>query len=255
MDDLSGKVVLVSGASKGIGGAIACSLGAAGAATIIHFSSDRAGAEEAGQHIPTARKLLLQADLHSNAAAEALWRDAVAWKGRVDVFVNNAAVMLETGSIDATDEMWDAVWDETLQVNLLAAARLLRDAVRHFRKNGGGIIVSMSSWAAQRGSGNPGAFAYSASKAAIKNLTQSIARTYAREKVLAYVIAPGLVRTQMSEAFVKSQGGQEKIFAGLAMGEWAEPAELADLVTFLASGKARHLSGATLDFNGASYIR
>jgi NAD(P)-dependent dehydrogenase (short-subunit alcohol dehydrogenase family) len=59
----------------------------------------------------------------------------------------------------------------------------------------------------------------------------------------------------MSEAFVKSQGGQEKIFAGLAMGEWAEPAELADLVTFLASGKARHLSGATLDFNGASYIR
>jgi 3-oxoacyl-[acyl-carrier protein] reductase len=255
MEDLAGKVVLVSGASKGIGAAIAAAVGAAGAATILHYASDRAGAEEAGARIPAERKLLLQADLRGNPAAERLWREALAWKGRIDVFVNNAAVMLETGSIDAAEEVWDAVWAETLQVNLLAAARLLRDAVRHFRGQGGGIIVSMSSWAAQRGSGNPGAFAYSASKAAIKNLTQSIARTYAKEKVLAYVIAPGLVRTQMSEAFLRSQGGREKIFAGLAMGEWAEPAELADLVIFLASGKARYLSGATLDFNGASYIR
>ncbi len=163
--------------------------------------------------------------------------------------------MLETASIDADDETWDAVWKETLQVNLLASAWLLRDAVRHFRENGGGVIVSMSSWAAQRGSGNPGAFAYGASKAAIKSLTQSIARTFARDKVLAYVIAPGLVHTQMAEVFVNSQGGQEKIFQGLAMGEWAEPQELGDLVAFLASGKARYLSGATLDFNGASYIR
>lgn len=255
MDDLSGKVVFVSGASKGIGAAIARAAGAAGAATIIHYSSDKAGAEETAATMPKGRSLILQADLHTNAAAEKLWRDAVKWKGRVDVFINNAAVMRETGAIDATDEAWDAVWDETLQVNVLASARLLRDAVRHFRQNGGGVIVSMSSWAAQRGSANPGAFAYSASKAAIKNLTQSIARNFAKDKIYAYIIAPGLVRTQMAETFVKSQGGPEKIFAGLAMGEWAEPAELADLVTFLASGKARYLSGATLDFNGASYIR
>jgi NAD(P)-dependent dehydrogenase (short-subunit alcohol dehydrogenase family) len=255
MEDLSGKVVLITGASKGIGAAVARSVGAAGASTIIHYASDRAGAEETGRDIPTERKLFLHADLHSNVAAEQLWRHAVDWKGRVNVLINNAAVMLETGDIDATDTVWDAVWDETLQVNVLASARLLRDAVRHFRTNGGGIIVSMSSWAAQRGSGNPGAFAYGASKAAIKNLTQSIARTYAKERVFAYIIAPGLVRTQMAETFVRSQGGPERIFAGLAMGEWAEPAELADLVTFLASGKARYLSGATLDFNGASYIR
>jgi NAD(P)-dependent dehydrogenase (short-subunit alcohol dehydrogenase family) len=113
----------------------------------------------------------------------------------------------------------------------------------------------MSSWAAQRGSGNPGAFAHGASKAAIKCLTQSIARTYARENVLAYTIAPGLVHTQMAETFVRSQGGPGKIFQGLAMGEWAEPEELGDLVAFLAAGKMRYLSGATLDFNDASYIR
>jgi NAD(P)-dependent dehydrogenase (short-subunit alcohol dehydrogenase family) len=245
MEDLSGKVVLVTGASKGIGAAIARSVGAAGASTIIHYASDRKGAEETGRDIPAERKLFLHADLHTNAAAEQLWQDAVDWKGRVNVLINNAAVMLETGAIDATDTVWDAVWDETLQVNVLASARLLRDAVRHFRTNGGGIIVSMSSWAAQRGSGNPGAFTYGASKA----------RTYAKEKVFAYIIAPGLVRTQMAETFVRNQGGPERIFAGLAMGDWAEPAELAELVTFLASGKARYLSGATLDFNGASYIR
>lgn len=255
MGDLTGKVVLVSGASKGIGAAIAKAIGAAGADTIIHYASDRAGAEDSAAGIPAERRLLLQADLHTNAAAETLWREAVAWKGRVDVFINNAAVMLETGPIDATDAAWDAVWDETLQVNVLASARLLRDAVRHFRQNGGGVIVSMSSWAAQRGSANPGAFAYGASKAAIKNLTQSIARNFAKDKIYAYIIAPGLVHTQMAETFVNSQGGPEKIFAGLAMGEWAEPAELAEVVTFLASGRARYLSGATLDFNGASYIR
>ena len=255
MTTLDGKVVLVSGASKGIGAAIAKAVGAAGASTIVHYASDKAGAEETAAGIPHENKLLLRADLHSNTAAEELWRDAVAWKGRVDVFINNAAVMLETGAIDATDAAWDAVWDETLQVNVLASARLLRDAVRHFRDHGGGVIVSMSSWAAQRGSANPGAFAYGASKAAIKNLTQSIARSFAKDRIYAYIIAPGLIHTQMAETFLRSQGGPKKIFAGLAMGEWAEPAELADLVTFLASGKARYLSGATLDFNGASYIR
>jgi len=255
MEDLTGKVALVSGASKGIGAAIARSILTAGGSVIIHYSSDRAGAEETGRDFPDDRKLLIKADLHNLDAAQSLWRQSVDWKGKVDVFINNAAVMLENGSIDADDETWDEVWDETLQVNVLASARLLRDAVRHFRGNGGGTIVSMSSWAAQRGSGNPGAFAYGASKAAVKALTQSIARTYARENVLAYIIAPGLVHTQMAEVFVNSQGGKEKIFEGLAMGEWAEPRELGELVAFLASGKARYLSGATLDFNGASYIR
>jgi NAD(P)-dependent dehydrogenase (short-subunit alcohol dehydrogenase family) len=255
MEDLSDKVILVSGASKGIGAAIARAAGSAGASVILHYSSDRAGAENAARNIPGDRCHLIQADFHNNSEAEKLWRNSIAWRGRVDVFVNNAAIMLETSNIDADDTTWDAAWEETLQVNVIAAAHLLRDAVRHFRKNGGGIIISMSSWAAQRGSTNPGALAYGASKAAIKTLTQGIARAYAHEKVLAYVIAPGMVHTQMSEAFLRSQGGREKVFSGLAMGEWAEPEELADLVVFLASGKSRYLSGATLDFNGASYIR
>lgn len=252
---VAGKTILVTGASKGIGAAVARTLGDQGAYVVLHYGKDRAGAETAASAIPANRKLLVQADMKRNDEAEQLWKKALAWRGKLDVFVNNAAVMLENGPVDASDEEWDSVWAETLQVNLLAPARLMRESVRYFRENGGGIIISFSSWAGQRGSTNPGAFAYGASKAAIKALTKSVARNYAREGILAYIIAPGLIHTQMSETFMRSQGGKEKIFRDLAMGEWGTPQEVADIVAFLASGKARYMSGATLDVNGASYIR
>ena len=255
MEGLKEKVVLVTGASKGMGAAIARAVGRHGAHVVLHYASDRAGAEAAAADIPYQNRTFIQADLHANDAAARLWAEALAWRGRVDVFVNNAALMLENGPIEAPDDVWDAVWAETLQVNLLAPARLMRDAVRHFRERGGGVLVSFSSWAAQRGSTNPGAYAYGASKAAIKALTQSIARNHARDGILAYVIAPGLIHTQMAETFMRSQGGTEKIFADLAMGEWGSPEEIGNLVAFLASGQARYMSGATLDVNGASYIR
>ena len=90
MEALTGKVVFVTGASKGIGAAIARAAGAAGAFTIIHYANDKAGAEEVAANIPADRRIILQAGLHTNAAAAKLWADAVGWKGRIDVFVNNA---------------------------------------------------------------------------------------------------------------------------------------------------------------------
>lgn len=255
MEGLKDKTVLVTGASKGMGAAVTRTVGRHGANVIAHYNSDRAGAEEAVADLPDHRKTLINADMHHNGEAARLWAEALAWRGRIDVFVNNAAVMLETAPIDASDQQWDDVWEETMQVNVLAPARLMRDAVRHFRDNSGGIVISFSSWAGQRGSTNPGAFAYGASKAAIKALTQSVALNYAQQGVLAYVIAPGLIATQMSETFLRSQGGKEKIFKTLAMGEWGDPQEVANVVAFLASGQSRYLSGATLDVNGATYIR
>ena len=255
MLDLHGKTVLVTGGSKGIGAEIVRALGEAGASVIVHYGSDRAGAEEAAAAIPADRKHFIRADLKDPAAVAALWGDALRWSSQVDVLVNNAATMLWHGGVDAEDAAWDEVWAETLQVNVLAPARLLRDAVRHFLGTGGGVIVTMSSWAAQRGVTNPDNLAYGASKAAVRNLTQTIARAYARDNILAYVIAPGVVRTRMSETFAATQGGEEAVSAGLAMGEWVPPAELGELVAVLASGRLRHLSGATLDVNGASYVR
>jgi NAD(P)-dependent dehydrogenase (short-subunit alcohol dehydrogenase family) len=117
------------------------------------------------------------------------------------------------------------------------------------------VLVTISSWAAQRGVTNPRMIAYAASKAAVKAAAQTIARGYAKENILSYIVAPGVVRTRMSEDFAALQGGEDKVTATLAMGEWVPPADVAELVAFLATGRVRHLSGATLDVNGASYVR
>jgi NAD(P)-dependent dehydrogenase (short-subunit alcohol dehydrogenase family) len=253
--NLRGKVILLTGASKGIGGATARILGAAGAHLVAHYGSDRIGAEAATAAIPDDRKLLVSANLSDLDQVEALWDTAIAWQGRIDVLINNAAVMDFSGGIDAPLDVWDRVWAEALRVNVEAPARLVRRAVQHYLAAGGGSIISISSWAAQRGVTNPATMAYGASKAAVRALTQSVARAYARDRILAYIVSPGVVRTRLSEQFAATQGGEGKISATLASGEWVSPDELGELIAFLATGEVPQLSGATLDVNGASYIR
>lgn len=255
MPNLAEKTILVTGASKGIGAAIVRVLGAEGAHVIAHYGNDRAGAETATADIPPERKHLIAADLADTGAVDRLWREAQGWRGRVDVLVNNAAVMRIAGGIDDSQERWDEVWDEALAVNVLAPVRLMRHAVRHYREKGGGIIVTLSSWAAQRGPGNPALIAYASSKAAVLTATKTIARHHAKENILAYIVAPGVVRTQLSVDAAAAVGGEAVVTAGLAMGEWIPPEDLGQLVAFLSSGKCRHLTGATLDVNGASYLR
>jgi NAD(P)-dependent dehydrogenase (short-subunit alcohol dehydrogenase family) len=131
----------------------------------------------------------------------------------------------------------------------------MRNAVNHYLEVGGGAIITISSWAAQRGVTNPATIAYGASKAAVRSVTQSIARAYARDNILAYIVTPGVVRTRLSEQFAATQGGEEQISATLANGKWVSPAELGNLVAFLASGAVPQMSGATIDVNGASYVR
>ncbi|MEZ5925274.1 MAG: SDR family oxidoreductase [Hyphomicrobiaceae bacterium] len=255
MLDLSDKTILVTGASKGIGAAIVEALGAAGANIVAHYGRDQAGADAACRSISAGRKLLLAADLAQSSEVDRLWREALAWRNRIDVLVNNAAVMRLSGSIDDADESWDAVWEESLAVNVKAPTRLMRHAVKHFVPQGGGILITLSSWAAQRGPGNPALLTYAASKAAVLSAAKTIARHYAKHNVLSYAIAPGVVRTQLSVDAANAVGGEQAVTASLAMGEWVPPSEIGALVTFLATGACRHLTGATLDVNGASYMR
>ena len=252
--DLTGRTVLVTGASKGIGAVIVRTLGAGGADVIAHYGSDRAGAEAACAALPAERRLLVQADLAEPGGARAVWRQAVEWHGRVDVVVANAAINLET-PWDAADDEWDAAWDATLRVNVRATADLVREAVQHFVGAGGGVLVTLSSWAALRGSALPQLSAYAASKAAVRALTQTVAQNHASDGVLAYVVAPGLVNAGMSAPAIEQRGGVDAVNATLPMGEMVPPEEVADLVAYLASGRCRHLTGATLDLNGASYVR
>lgn len=250
---LEGKTVLVTGASRGIGREIACEMGKAGAAVAAHYARSRSGAEAATAGIASDRKLLVQADFRQPGSGREVWRRAAAWRGGVDVLVNNAAVLPEL-DWGAPDEAWDRDWSLALQVNVIEPANLIREAVHHFLGRGGGALITLSSWLAYR-AGRAGTAAYSASKGAVTALTKAVAAEYARQGVLAYNIAPGMVRTDMSVEAARSQGGEEATAAQLAMGEWIPPAEIARLAVFLAGGDCRHLSGATIDINGASYMR
>ena len=252
--ELEGKVVLLTGASGGIGSVTARALGARGAAVVAHYGANRGGAEAAVEEIPADRRLLVQADLRAAGSARTLFAEALAWRSRVDVVVANAGTLLET-PFDGSDEQWDENWEATLRVNVLEPVSLMREALRHFLDAGGGTLVVLSSWAAERGSAIARLSAYAASKAAVRNVAQTIAHNHAKDGILVYVLAPGIVHTPMSEISAVARGGIDAVNAALAMGEMVPPEEVAELIAFLAAGRARHLSGATIDVNGATYIR
>jgi NAD(P)-dependent dehydrogenase (short-subunit alcohol dehydrogenase family) len=252
--ELAGKVVLLTGASGGIGSVTAQQLGLRGAAVVAHYGANRAGAEAAVAEIPADRHLLVQRDLRVPGSARTLFGEALAWRSPLDVVVVNAGTLLET-PFDGSEEQWDENWETTLRVNVLEPVSLMREAVRHFLDTGGGTIVVLSSWAAERGSAIARLSAYAASKAALRNVAQTIAHNHAKDGILVYVLAPGIVETPMSAISAVARGGIDAVNAALSMGEMVPPEEVAELIAFLAAGRARHLSGATIDVNGATYIR
>lgn len=252
-DELRDRVVLLTGASGGIGSVTASLLLERGAHVVAHYRANRESVETACAGAAD-RALLVQADLAQPAATRELWRAALAWRGQVDVIVANAAVAPSV-PFGASDEQWDAGWEETFRTNVLSPANLIRAALPHFLERRQGVLIAISSWAAQRGSALPSHTGYAASKAALQNLALSIARNHTADGLLTYVVAPGIVQTPMSEISAAARGGIDAINAMLPLGEMVPPREVADLVAYLATGKMRHLSGATLDVNGAANIR
>ncbi|MBO6758516.1 MAG: SDR family oxidoreductase [Roseibium sp.] len=253
MGELTGKTIIVTGASKGIGAATARLMIKAGAKVIAHYGGDRAGAENAAQ----GNAHLMQADFADMHAVDRFWEEAIeVANGRVDVLVNNAGIMRQTGGIHDPIDDWDTVWAEAMAINVHAPARLMRHAVRRWLDAGEtGSIIGIGSWVTTRGTSHPGAIAYAASKAAISAATKTVARNYAAQGILAYVISPGVVRTRMSVETAAKVGGEDAVTATLPMGEWVPPEDIAETAVFLATGRARHLTGATIDLNGAAYIR
>jgi 3-oxoacyl-[acyl-carrier protein] reductase len=249
---LAGRTVLLTGASRGIGAVTARALAASNATIIAQYRNQREGAESAVEALPDKQKLVLQADLGTPAGARELWRSAVEW-GAVDVLVLNAAVIPDT-PIDGPDEDWDAGWQEALQVNVIGAGALMREAVRYFVARGSGTIVVLSSWAAEQGSRIRDLTSYAASKAALRNLAQTFARNFAKEGLRVYVLAPGVVNAGMAIAG-QDEAARQAVADGLAMGRLVEADEIAALIAFLATDACPSLTGATLDVNGASYLR
>ncbi|HEX6120301.1 MAG TPA: SDR family NAD(P)-dependent oxidoreductase [Dongiaceae bacterium] len=252
MIDLGGKTVLVTGGSRGIGAAIVRAVAGAGATVLLHYGRSREAAEAVRDSVSGAKCRLVQADLAEIGAASGLWRAASEAADRIDVLVNNAGIF-EALPIDSSSEAWRSAWSRVLQVNLHAPAELCKLAIPHFRAHGGGKIINVASRAAHRGDA-PDQWPYAASKGALVALTKTIARGYARDNILAFAIAPGFTETEMAYAGL-DDSGIERILAEIPLGSMASPEECGALAAFLCSDQVRHMTGATFDINGASYVR
>lgn len=248
--DLSGKIVLVTGASRGIGRALAEGMAAAGATVAVHFNSSQDRAEALADTLGNGARTF-QADLEDVVATERLFSEVAAAYGRIDVLVNNAGVAFHI-PLDAALDEWHRVWNLTMGVNLRASSLLSRLAVAHFREYGGGRIISIASRAAFRGD-TPEYMAYAASKAGMVALTRSIARGFGREGICAFIIAPGFTRTDMAQAFIDTYGEAYAV-QDTALGRMAEPSDIAPLAVLLASGLADHATGTSIDVNSGSYV-
>ncbi len=251
MSALAGQTVLVTGATGAIGQAICTALVNEGARVVIHYGRNEAAARSLLDRLG-GRGLCLAADLADPLASTRLWEKAEAAMGRITALVNNAGIRSEV-SVDAPLTDWHAIWSREVQVNLLAAVDLSRAAIRHFRAHGGGRIVNMASRAGQRGY-TANALAYGATKAALINLTKSIAQSHGAEGITALALAPGWVRTEMAEAFI-AQHGEAAALAGIPIGRMADPGEIGELVAFCLRPAQMSLNGAVLDVNGGSYLR
>ena len=252
MIDMADRVVLITGAAGGIGSATARAVASAGAQVVLH-DLDAAGpvrdlADELGD-----RALSVGADLIDPHSMPHLWREALGWKGRVDVLVNNAGIY-EAASVDGELDAWTASWERTLRICLVSPATLCREAIRTFRdQEDGGILVNLASRAAFRGE-DPDYWHYAAAKAGVVAMTRTIARQFGRDGITAFAVAPGFVNTPFNDPAV-ARYGLEFFAEDTALGEVAEPADVANVIAFLASGRARHATGTTIDVNGASYVR
>jgi 3-oxoacyl-[acyl-carrier protein] reductase len=246
------RAVLVTGASRGIGAAVAREFAAAGDRVAVHYGASRDRAEEVAASLAGEGHVVAGADLADPEAVRAMVDRAAEALGGVDVLVNNAGVFMHHPIDDTTYEEWQRAWSDTLAVNLVGAANVTWCAVRHMIAAGGGRIVNVSSRGAFRG--EPTQPAYGASKAALIAFGQSLARALGPHRIAVTTVAPGWTETDMAADSLSGPRG-DAIRAESPLGRVATPEDVARAVLYLASPEAEMASGSVLDVNGASYLR
>ncbi len=240
MFDLSGKTALVTGASGGIGGAIARALHAGGAA--VALSGTRREALDALCGELGDRAQVFTCDLSDTESAGALPGQVEAELGQLDILVNNAGLTRDNLAMRMKDEEWDQV----LQVNLTAGFRLARASLRGMMKRRWGRIVAITSIVGQ--TGNPGQANYAASKAGMAGMSKALAQEVASRGITVNCVAPGFVKTAMTDALPEPQ--REKLLSAIPAGRLGLPEDVAACVVFLASEEAGYVTGQTLHVNG-----
>lgn len=242
--------ILVTGASRGIGAAIAQAFAAQGDHVAVHYASSPHSAQEVLNALPGSGHLLVHGDLRDNDAPAAIMREVLQSWSHVDVLVNNAGVVHRVAITDEDPQAWRAAWTDTMQVNVLAPAMLVWHVASHMPT--GGRIINIGSRAAFRGM--PDSVMYASSKAALAAMTQSLAQALAPQGITVSAVAPGYTETDMGRLALDGPDGDE-IRSQSPFQRVATPQEVAHAVRFLAEPQSEWAAGAILDLNGASHLR
>lgn len=251
MLSLKNTTILITGASRGIGRAIAIACAKSGAAVVVHASSPSDAATQTQREIAAEYEAVgdfIFEDLSQVGAGHRMFAAALQRVGQIDAVVNNAGVYIAS---PLTGDGWDKGWQTTMQVNVQATADICQAAIEHFRQRGGGSVVNIASRAGHRGDGGDHA-AYAASKGAVLAMTKTWARALAGEGLRFFAVAPGWVETRMAPEDIAKRA---QAVADIPLGRVAKPDEVASLVAFLLSDACPSAVGATFDVNGASYVR
>lgn len=240
MFDLTGRCALVTGASGGIGGAIARGLHGQGAT--VALSGTRRDALEALAAELGDRTHVLPANLGEPGAADTLIAEAEKAMGRLDILVNNAGITRDGLAVRMKDEDWQAVID----LNLVATFRLCRAALKGMMKQRGGRIINIGSISGEIG--NPGQANYAAAKAGIVGMSKAMAQEVATRGITINCVAPGFIATAMTDAV--SDKTRERFLSGIPLGRLGTVEEVAACVAFLAADEASYVTGQTLHVNG-----
>jgi NAD(P)-dependent dehydrogenase (short-subunit alcohol dehydrogenase family) len=249
--NLEKKQILVTGASRGIGQAIAKSLAAAGARVAVHCNTSLETAEEIASEIGN-NSQAFKADLGIGKGPVQLWSQVIEEFGHIDGLVNNAGVAISS-DLYKSDSEWLHDWGHTMMVNLNSVGLLCKKAVEHMVTNAnGGRIVNISSRAAFRGD-TADYLAYAASKGGVVALTRSLARAFGKQNIKAFTVAPGFTQTEMAQEFI-DQYGKDYAMQDIALPTLTQPQDIAPTVAFLLSGLADHATGSTIDINAGSYV-
>jgi len=243
--DFSGRVAIVTGASRGIGKAIALALAGSGAAVVALARGDQAQATADDISAAGGRAIGRSVDVGDGAAVDALVKEAVATFGKVDILVNNAGITRDQLLLRMKRDDWDAV----LHTNLTGAFVCSQAAIKVMVRQRYGRIVNISSVVGQ--TGNVGQANYAASKAGLIGFTKSLAREVASRNITANVVAPGFIDTDMTRAVPEAV--QKAWLEGIPVGRLGAPEDIADAVCFLASEKASYITGHVLAVNGGMY--
>ena len=250
--DFTGKTVLITGGTKGIGKATAIAFAKKGAKVAINFSNDNEAARATYSELEGEGHLLVKANIIHPNSVERMLDTVIQEFGQLDILINNAGIFDSHPIDDSSYEEWQKSWQKTLNVNLIGPANLCYCAAQHMIKNKEGRIVNVSSRGAFRG--EPTHPAYGASKAGLNAMSQSLAQALAPHNVFVGVVAPGFVETDMTAKILDGPTGNS-IREQSPLNRVARPEEVAHAILFLASEGAEFTTGTIIDVNGASYLR